>query len=513
MRLGDLVRTSEFELSIVVGGSEALERSVTGAFITDLPDPSPFLEPGYIVLSSGLWVDRPGAMERFISALVDNKVAALFLGVVELGFVPDRVISVCRDHGIVLAMVSDNVSFGTIADAVRDGQGQSSSSILRNAFIDGVLDASADRGPSAGVADLSARAGVPFWIGTPSGRILGGSKRPSPERATAVWAAAPEGDMRGPQRLALHPPATAWSLGASEQGHIGLLVAEADLDSLPAEVIRAAGLLVPPLGAERRFESSLLSEHHAQAASLVTAALDDSVPPGEISALMRLVGLDPQYSTRVLAAVIDDDSCPSQLVLEVLERLVEDVADCVVSCILDGTAIVVVSEREPNTARLSEVLTRRAEADHPLVGARHIVVVASEPVSSVSNLGSAVRFALDRVHSAQGGVAPVTVLAGSSTDSHRTLLRMLSPQSRAEFATRVLAPLLDYDTRHGGDLLGTVSAFLKSDGAWQDAARALHIHPNTLRYRVARVEELTKRDLSSIEDRTDLFVALECLRG
>jgi DNA-binding PucR family transcriptional regulator len=39
----------------------------------------------------------------------------------------------------------------------------------------------------------------------------------------------------------------------------------------------------------------------------------------------------------------------------------------------------------------------------------------------------------------------------------------------------------------------------------------LHVHVNTVRYRVQRVEELTGRDLSSFEDRVDVFLALRSL--
>jgi DNA-binding PucR family transcriptional regulator len=37
----------------------------------------------------------------------------------------------------------------------------------------------------------------------------------------------------------------------------------------------------------------------------------------------------------------------------------------------------------------------------------------------------------------------------------------------------------------------------------------LHLHVNTLRYRVGRIEELTGRDLARFADRVDLYLALE----
>lgn len=41
------------------------------------------------------------------------------------------------------------------------------------------------------------------------------------------------------------------------------------------------------------------------------------------------------------------------------------------------------------------------------------------------------------------------------------------------------------------------------------AAERLHLHINTLRYRLKQVEELTGMNLQKIEDRANLFVALK----
>ncbi len=39
----------------------------------------------------------------------------------------------------------------------------------------------------------------------------------------------------------------------------------------------------------------------------------------------------------------------------------------------------------------------------------------------------------------------------------------------------------------------------------------LHLHVNTVRYRIGRVEELTGRDLGRFSDRVDVFLALRSL--
>jgi DNA-binding PucR family transcriptional regulator len=43
---------------------------------------------------------------------------------------------------------------------------------------------------------------------------------------------------------------------------------------------------------------------------------------------------------------------------------------------------------------------------------------------------------------------------------------------------------------------------------WNRCAAQLHVHVNTLRYRIRRIEQLTGRDLGTLENRVDLFLAL-----
>ncbi|WP_411074206.1 PucR family transcriptional regulator [Streptomyces sp. cmx-4-7] len=59
-------------------------------------------------------------------------------------------------------------------------------------------------------------------------------------------------------------------------------------------------------------------------------------------------------------------------------------------------------------------------------------------------------------------------------------------------------------------LLETLEAFLAHDCSWTRTAEALHIHVNTVHYRVERIETLTGRDLSRLDDRADLRAALLC---
>jgi purine catabolism regulator len=67
----------------------------------------------------------------------------------------------------------------------------------------------------------------------------------------------------------------------------------------------------------------------------------------------------------------------------------------------------------------------------------------------------------------------------------------------------VLDPLRDHT-----QLLETLVAYLAADQNVNAAAEALHVHPNSLRYRLGRVEELLGRSLRSPATLADLYVAL-----
>jgi len=79
---------------------------------------------------------------------------------------------------------------------------------------------------------------------------------------------------------------------------------------------------------------------------------------------------------------------------------------------------------------------------------------------------------------------------------------------RTAFRASLLDPLLAYDAAHPSELVRTLEVFLGTCGAWQRTAEQLHVHVDTLRYRLRRIEELTGRDLGCMDDRVDFHLAL-----
>ena len=102
----------------------------------------------------------------------------------------------------------------------------------------------------------------------------------------------------------------------------------------------------------------------------------------------------------------------------------------------------------------------------------------------------------------------VSVVSGDEVTTYQRLLATVPDEVRRTFATRVLGAVLDYDAAHDAGLRETLETFLANSGSWSRTAAAMHIHVNTVRYRIARVADLTGRDLGRFEDRVDLLLAL-----
>ncbi|MEV1144626.1 helix-turn-helix domain-containing protein, partial [Micromonospora sp. NPDC049799] len=62
--------------------------------------------------------------------------------------------------------------------------------------------------------------------------------------------------------------------------------------------------------------------------------------------------------------------------------------------------------------------------------------------------------------------------------------------------------------RAGGELLETLDAFFAAGGTLESAARALFVHPNTVRYRLRRIAEVTGFSPLTARDAYALQVAL-----
>src|SRR5665213_3502119 len=87
------------------------------------------------------------------------------------------------------------------------------------------------------------------------------------------------------------------------------------------------------------------------------------------------------------------------------------------------------------------------------------------------------------------------------------LLAAVTDERLVDYTRRHLGPLLEHDTARKGSLVPTLRAYLET-GEQQEAAKRLRVHPNTLRYRLDRIREISGVDLEDPETRLNMAVAL-----
>jgi purine catabolism regulator len=87
----------------------------------------------------------------------------------------------------------------------------------------------------------------------------------------------------------------------------------------------------------------------------------------------------------------------------------------------------------------------------------------------------------------------------------------LPPRTPAEakvLVSRILTPLIRYDTQQGTEYLNTLRVVLRVNRSWRDAAAELRIHKQTLGYRIRKIEQITGRGVTRTDHIAEWWLAL-----
>ncbi len=104
-----------------------------------------------------------------------------------------------------------------------------------------------------------------------------------------------------------------------------------------------------------------------------------------------------------------------------------------------------------------------------------------------------------------------TVTAFRDLGIHRLLLQVPDLSELRSFAADVLGQLSMHEREHKSEYLATLACYFRENNSPQRASRILHVHPNTVAYRIKRIEEITGLRLDDYRDRLLAQVALEIL--
>lgn len=93
----------------------------------------------------------------------------------------------------------------------------------------------------------------------------------------------------------------------------------------------------------------------------------------------------------------------------------------------------------------------------------------------------------------------------------KKLLLNTSQIELKKFVEKTLGPLINSKKNSNYDFFITLETYVKSGYNWSSSKDQLHIHGNTLTYRIKRIQEILNLDLSSYHDRLKVELALEIM--
>ncbi|NMO36108.1 PucR family transcriptional regulator [Streptomyces sp. GMY01] len=315
-----------------------------------------------------------------------------------------------------------------------------------------------------------------------------------------------------------------------------VLAVEADAGDWPEERLDLLQGVTQLIAVERDRRDAARTVRR-RLAQEVLELVQTGAPPAEIAARLRvaapvlLPGLGAAPHWQVVVARVEWDGAPAEsgpVAQALLEEVLAEPSPGLPHPGPEASDRIAVAHTGGEAIALVPLPAVAAEHDGTESGILADALLASvrDPLSA--GLGDDGRLTLGvsaAVHSAEGlrgaleearharrvaAARPGSVCAAGHQElaSHVLLLPFVPDDVRRAFTARLLDPLRDYDRRHRAELIPTLEAFLDCDGSWTRCATRLHLHVNTLRYRVGRIEQLTGRDLSRLEDKLDFFLAL-----
>jgi PucR family transcriptional regulator, purine catabolism regulatory protein len=491
----------------VVAGQEGVDARgpIRWAHTSELPDPTPWLEGGELLLTTGLGVkDSPELQRRFVAGLADRGVVAVgFAMDVSLDAVPTEMLRACDDHGLPLFTVPYEIPFIAVSRRVAHHAFEEQYAALRHAV---------DLHRQV-LATVIADAGVPGVL-TTVGRAL-------PTIATVVF------DFSGAEIARCDPAGAATDLDAADlweqlprdrsrstarlDGRV-LTSASVTLgDQLEAVVVAVSTeplreheeLLfeqaVAGVSLELARHRSVRHAHRAQVDDLLEEIAAGRTSTALVERTLQRLGARPHERYRIPAvgrptgwSVTDDTLCG------VVEDAVLALGAPIVGR-LGGVVHVLAPDVEGAAERIVEAMTRR--------GWRAIAIGRSRPKADLDALRAAIREAGVALHLAdQAPIRDVDalglpgLLAGIRDDLGAT-----------DFIAGVLGPVLEHDERESARLVDSLRAYLAHGCRPGPAAEELCVHRHTLAYRLDRIRDLTGRDPRSGEHLVSYGLALELL--
>jgi purine catabolism regulator len=498
LALGDLLAEGAYGLRLLSGEDGAAARPVAGAHVVEVEAPTRFLEPEWVMLTTGVRLrGRPAAQRELVAELHDAGATALGFGEgVVFRRVPGALVEAGAERGFPVFAVPYETPFREVVHYIESSLVSDEVGVFRRltALQRYLVDALSGSEPERVMAERLARfldaAVVVVGAGGEPEIVVG--RPPVAELCAAVAGREPglaEFAVPGCDAVAAPIPAgedapPRWLVLAGRRpGRLDRLVKPAAEAGAP--LLAALGRLGEVARAqEQAVRGALLEEALAPAderglsplAARAAAFGVDFAAPARI-VLLRAPGGGVDAPARTLVAALDLADAP-----HLTTRRAEE-----------ATALVQATD-DALAAALEAVTTAHGG----------VVAGVGRPVPALGE----VRDSLRDARLAAGRARPGAVVSFEDLDLVTFIVGEVGPQRLAPKLAGSLAVL------HGNPALReALLAWFAHDLDIVAAAKALHLHPNSVRYRLSRVEALLGRPLRSPATIADLQIALVADEG
>lgn len=510
MRLSELRSLPDLRLEPIVG-EEQLDRVIRWVMTTDMLDPSRYLTGGELVLTGLMWRAEAADSEVFVGTLARAGISALAAS--DAGKVPEDLIEACRRHGLPLFRVPEEVAFATVTEHVVRRLSAARASDLRavldrhRQLVSGMTEGS---GLGAVLELVGQDLGMRCWVVSPTGQVISGSGAApadfDPRMLASQFLTAKklphlvrEAGVDG-ERVSLFPVDGDSATRVADW----FLVCEGDWREWPAERLALTGELTAIVALERAVLDDRLSVSGRLAQELIRMVVSGS-GPAETVPRMQLIGLNTEDRYVAVAATATGGVLRPGELRSLLREVLRG-GDTVLGLLDEEVIALLAVGDDPARDLRQELQAALNELAPGLVGCR-VGLGVSKSVAATE-----LRSAVDEARYARGLAAGrpdnICVISHDELATHMLLLASVPEDVQQMFRVRLLDPLRTYDEVHRADLVKTLETFLQESGSWTRCAEQMHLHVNSVRYRIQRIEELTGRNLARLEDRVDFFLAL-----
>lgn len=477
------------------------KRLVTWAHVSELEDPTPWLVGGELLLTTGLTLFNDLNETRFYcERLVEKDVAALGISTgrsLPHNEIPEHLTAAANNAGLDIVQVPESTPLQSVVRYVSDAISERHSEPLKRALVAQRQLSEAAVAPE-GVASvlrvLDANTGFSSAVYDPTFRLINATNH-EPQQVF---------DDHREEIRKLIRGGPHWSISTDHDGQYSVITPLNASDNL-------RGMMVT-------VKQGPLSEHDQAILSTVFSLL---------RVLLELRHAAAQENRRLRARVVEAlvtqqlSSTAAELHLARIEAHATRL-----QCLTLPTTI--------SAAQTNSLLSGIGDYCHEVLlweRPDELVMLICDPEDELMYFAPAYASELEIRHGGLGSAVGVTdgglslrqarkarqlaaerdtnLIVFPHVSSYKALLLLGDAAARSAFADEVLHPLDIHDQTYGTDLIQVLQAYLMAVGNIETAATDIGIHRHTMRARLAKISDLTRRNLKVAADLLELWLAIE----